>query len=262
MEGMNTQLRNFLVCLAVVALTVTGAISGHANHHEQIIALFQYHIKDAEQHAKVDAHLKEALVPGLKRQGVPSVGVFEAFDKEKDGHSIWMAASFNSIEDYMAFPSRLVEDSEYVEAASDYHALPTKNDRAYERLEITLMKAFSGWPKTIKPGADKKLFELRNYESFSAYKGYMKVMMFNEGEIDIFNRTGLHGVFFGDVIAGKDMPNLVYMLAFEDMEERDANWKKFVDHPDWKAMAGMEQYKQTVSKIHQTFLIEKPYSSL
>ena len=29
---------------------------------------------------------------------------------------------------------------------------------------------------------------------------------------------------------------LVYMLHFKDMEERDANWQVFLDHPEWKEM--------------------------
>lgn len=255
-------IRSMKLLVTIITLLAAGSQQTRADHHEQIVALVQYHIADAEQHNKVDKFLETSYVPALKRQGIPSVGVFEAHNKDKDGHSIWILASFESLEQYMGVSAKLVQDGLFLETASEYLSLETKNDRAFERIEVTLMRAFSGWPATKNPGEDKKLFELRNYESFSEYKGYMKVAMFNNGEIDIFNKTGLHGVFFGDVIAGKDMPNLVYMLGFKDMEERDSNWKKFVNHPDWKAMADMEEYKQTVSKIHQTFLVEKPYSRL
>jgi hypothetical protein len=44
------------------------------------------------------------------------------------------------------------------------------------------------------------------------------------------------------------------MLNFKDMEEHDANWKRFGAHSDWKAMSGMEEYANTVSNIRKVFL--------
>jgi len=57
-----------------------------------------------------------------------------------------------------------------------------------------------------------------------------------------------------EAIAGKDLPYLTYMLTFKDMEEREANWKTFIDHPEWKKLSAMTEFKDTVSKIHRTFL--------
>jgi hypothetical protein len=45
------------------------------------------------------------------------------------------------------------------------------------------------------------------------------------------------------------------MLHFKNMEERDANWKAFIDHPDWKKMSSMEEYANTVSNIIRRFLV-------
>ena len=49
--------------------------------------------------------------------------------------------------------------------------------------------------------------------------------MFNEGEIGIFQRLGMSPVFFGQTIIGRNQPNLVYMLAFDDMAHRERAWK-------------------------------------
>ncbi|MCB0632866.1 MAG: NIPSNAP family protein, partial [Lewinella sp.] len=66
--------------------------------------------------------------------------------------------------------------------------------------------------------------------------------------------TGLHPVFFGQMISGPNMPALTYMIYFKDMEERDANWAKFIDHPDWKTMSSKEEYANSVSEIIRIFL--------
>ena len=52
------------------------------------------------------------------------------------------------------------------------------------------------------------------------------MLQWEEIELKIFDDTGLYSVFFGEQISGPLMPSLIYMLAFESMEERNANWKK------------------------------------
>jgi hypothetical protein len=50
------------------------------------------------------------------------------------------------------------------------------------------------------------------------------------------------------------MPNLTYMLVFDDMAGRDMNWKVFVNSPEWKELSGDIQYKDTVSNISDIIL--------
>ena len=86
--------------------------------------------------------------------------------------------------------------------------------------------------------------------------------MFNDEEIKIFKDTKLNSVFFGEVIAGEHQPCLTYMLAFKDMEERDANWKVFSANPDWKRISSAAEYANSVSNIYRVFLKPLPYSQL
>jgi hypothetical protein len=74
--------------------------------------------------------------------------------------------------------------------------------------------------------------------------------MFNQGgEIEIFRKAGLKPVFFGQALIGSKLPNLTYMVGFDDMEALEAGWKAFMAHPDWNALKNDEQYKDTVSNI-------------
>jgi len=86
--------------------------------------------------------------------------------------------------------------------------------------------------------------------------------MFNDDELPIFYETGLDPVFFGETLIGQHLPQLTYMLTFRDMEERDANWKKFIDHPEWKRVSGLPKYANSVSNIHRVFLEPTPYSQV
>lgn len=251
-----------IALMASVMILAVSATSLHAQDQPQILELRKYVCSNKAQHDQVSNYLEGALIPALNRMDVENIGVWEAHDKEKDGLSIWLLIPYNSFDHYSEHGPHLLADTQFHQDGAEYLFLENKKQRAYERIEVTLMYAFSGWPKVTKAHKGDKLYELRDYESFSEYKGFMKIQMFNNGEIDIFNKTGLDGIFFGGVLAGKNAPNLVYMSSYKDMEERNANWKKFLEHPDWKSLSKEEQYAQTVSKIHQTFLVAKPYSKL
>ena len=87
--------------------------------------------------------------------------------------------------------------------------------------------------------------------------------MFNEGgEIALFRKTGLTPVFFGETVVGRNLPNLTYMLAFDDMADRDKRWKVFVADPGWKTLSADPAYKDTVSNITDIILRPTAYSQI
>ncbi len=86
-------------------------------------------------------------------------------------------------------------------------------------------------------------------------------LFFNEGgEVTLFDDLGFNAVFYGEVIAGSKMPNLMYMTTHENQEARDANWKSFVDSPVWEKLKTDPQYQNNVSHIDIYFLYPTQYS--
>ncbi len=77
--------------------------------------------------------------------------------------------------------------------------------------------------------------------------------MFNEEEFPIFYKTKLNPVFFGEAIAGANLPCLTYMITFKNMEERDKNWAAFGADADWKKVSADVKYANTVSNIRRVF---------
>ena len=88
--------------------------------------------------------------------------------------------------------------------------------------------------------------------------------MFNIGEIEIFRRCGLRPVFFGEAVVGTKLPNLAYMLVFDDMAARDKNWGTFVGHPDWKKLSTTPGYTnaEILTNITSVFLRPTSYSQV
>jgi hypothetical protein len=85
--------------------------------------------------------------------------------------------------------------------------------------------------------------------------------MFNEGgEIKLFASLEFNAVFYAEVISGSTMPNLMYLTTFADMATHDAHWDAFRNHPQWKKLSALDEYKHTVSKTVKTLLSPTDYS--
>ena len=84
--------------------------------------------------------------------------------------------------------------------------------------------------------------------------------MFNDGEGALFDRLGFNAVFYGEVISGSTMPNLMYMTTFENKASRDEHWKAFSTAPEWEKLKVMPKYQNNVSKNDTRFLTPTEYS--
>ena len=205
-------------------------------------------------------YLEDTLLPALNRYGVENIGVFEALG-DPTPKQIVLLIPYKDISAYGDVIAALAADTNYLEKRKAYDAVP-HNKRVYTRFSSSFYIAFDGLPQIVKPKEGRQLFELRTYEGYSEDAVRRKVKMFNEEEFSIFDATGLHSVFFGEQVSGPMMPALTYMLSFSSMEERDANWKKFIVHPEWKRVSGLEEYAHSVSDIKRTFLKPLSYSQL
>jgi len=148
----------------------------------------------------------------------------------------------------------LLDDKEFVKAGARFLS-PPMNEMAFVSMEKIIMRAFDYLPEvqvpTQKQANRSRIFQVRTYEAPSLTAAKRKIHMFNEGgEIAIFKKTGLQPVLFGEVIAGDRMPSLVYILAFDDLDEMTKNWAVFVRDPDWKTLSANTYYDDTVSRIN------------
>lgn len=188
----------------------------------------------------LDAFLQEAAIPALNRLGIKPVGVF----RPSQGLSpVYVLLPYQSLESVATLHTQLAQDSDFVSSGADFLNAPS-DAPAFKRIESSLMIAFRGMPRLERPvESPGRVFQLRTYESPSFRTGLKKIEMFNDaGEIRIFREVGLNPVFFGQTLVGAKLPNLTYMLAFKSVEERDAAWKRFVAHPDWKRLSAMPEY--------------------
>jgi NIPSNAP len=215
------------------------------------------------QRQLTDAYLQQALVPALNRAGIGNVGVFLELQPQTTA-SLFLLIPYPSPETLPATAEKLARDTAYANAGASYLNAPPTTP-AYDRMESSLLRAFTHMPAMEPPEKKERIFELRRYESPSESAGQKKIDMFNNvGEIDIFKKVGARPVFFGETMIGGRQPNLTYMLCFDNMEAHDAHWKAFVGDPDWKRISALPEYSDAllISKIVRTFLTPTSYSQI
>ena len=224
-----------------------------------------YHFKDASQEKIIDNYLQNALLPALHKIGIKNIGVFKNRSNDTLGDkTMYVLMPVRSLEEIVKISSKLNSDKVYEAAGAEYLAA-VYTSAPYSRMETILLHAFSLAPTLQLPklsGARKdRIYELRSYESATERIFENKVRMFNEGdEIGLFKRLNFNASFYGEVISGSKMPNLMYMTCHENKTVRDANWKSFVGDPYWKKLSTMPEYQHNVSHIDISFLYPTEYS--
>ena len=219
--------------------------------------LIRIEVTNNSQKAKLEAYWKDAAIPALNRLGIGPVGVLKP-KYGTHGLDYFVLIPHADMDSFVSAWDKLAEDKEYHEKGREF-LQAEMGSPSYYRLSTSLLHAVTHLPKIEMPeklkGKGGRIFELRIYESHSREKALLKVEMFNEGgEIQVFKDTGMNPVMFGETLAGEKMPNLTYMLAFEDMAERDAAWKRFVESDGWNRLKSLPRYKDTVSAVTDVIL--------
>ena len=233
--------------------------------HRQFYQLKIYALETDEQVKITDDYLKKIYLPALKKLEISNIGVFKTRPNEKDTIiKIYVLIPFSSLSEFQALDDQLTKGQTNRSSNSEY-CTALYDKPPFQRVASILMKAFKDMPvlqpSPLEGSRLDRIYELRSYESPTETYFLNKLDMFNEGgEIELFKRLNFNSVFYGEVIAGPKMPNLMYMTTFSNLESRDLHWKLFVDAPEWKEMSSLTKYQNNVSHIDITFLYPTEYS--
>jgi NIPSNAP len=227
-----------------------------------------YTVTGKEQEARVEQYLKEAYIPAMHRLGIKTIGVFKpvATDTVAFGKLIYVLTPIKNLDQLVELPKKLNEDAVYLSAGKDYLDADFKNP-PYARFETIVLQAFPDAPMlilpTLKGAKSERIYELRSYEGQTEKIHQNKVKMFNAGgEVKLFTRLGFNAVFYGQVISGNCMPNLMYMTTFDNKASRDEHWKAFGASPEWVKLKADPQYQNNMSKNTSYFMSPTEYSDL
>ncbi|MBC7904555.1 MAG: NIPSNAP family protein [Gemmatimonadaceae bacterium] len=256
---------NFILaffCLTGWSLASNAQRTGSTGEYYQITV---YHCNSSDQLKSVEDYLQNAYLPALHRLGMSQIGVFKphGVDTVAD-KKVFVLLTARNLDLLAGVPARLLKDRRYQKDGASLISAPWDKP-SFARIENILLRSFRLAPVMKKPqlksDRSERVYELRSYESPSEKIFQNKVDMFNEGgEIALFARLGFNAIFYGEVISGSHMPNLMYITSFENRVDRDAHWKAFGADAQWKELSARPEFQKNVSKNEQTFLYPTQYS--
>jgi hypothetical protein len=224
--------------------------------------------------ALLDAYLEHALLPALGQHGIKDTGVFTELEVDKKavtatpkpGSPVWVLIPHATLASFVTVSATFNADPAVQQAGAAYLQVAKANP-AFERIDTWLLRAFRGLPRLEVPAFSRqriptRVFEMRDYESFSEAKALSKMAMFDDGEIELMKDLGMAPVFFGQALAGPDLPHLRYITSGADLATHLGNWSRFGPDPRWNKMKDLPQYADNVSKNTARFLTPKPYSAI
>ena len=258
---MKIQIKTFERLAAVIFLIfffTLSVIDVSANYYQIKI----YHFKTTTQENRLDNYFRNAFIPGMHKAGISDIGIFKRIDQDTD-RLIFVLIPLNNLVEIEKAEEQLAKDPAYAENGKDY-INATYNDYPYTRIETVIVHLFASSPKPRLPVLTgmktDRVYELRSYENPSEKAGISKTKMFETGEMQLFDSLGFHAVFYGKVIAGSRMPNLMYLTTFNNIAERDQHWELFRNSPTWKAMAAALEYQHNMDNRNVWLLHPATYS--
>jgi NIPSNAP len=226
--------------------------------------LRRYKMRSGRQVERTTAYLQKGWLPAASRASIQTVGLFSAV-VAPDSPFILTLSSYPSLAALETAREHMAADAEFQAARDEFDSM---TEISYIRMESSILRAFPSMPAIEVPpqtsGRAARIFELRTYESPNEKANDRKVKMFGDGEIAIFRKSGMLPVCFGQTIFGHNLPNLTYMLAYDDLAARDKTWRAFSADPDWqklRATPGLSD-AEIVNNISNEILRPLPFSPI
>ncbi|MBQ5365927.1 MAG: NIPSNAP family protein [Thermoguttaceae bacterium] len=208
-----------------------------------------------KRQALLDAFDKK-LIPERNELGFDKVGVFYVdVDLMKDDRgynaqlydsAVFVVQETTSIENFLSLQDRSAQRGPQFNLSDDLD---------YIDEEMVVVRSIACQPRLAVPYSNsERLLQLRTYNSPNYERNFAKAQMFESAEHDLFRRCGMLTVFMGTAVFGSWVPNVTYMLSFENNEARREGWSKFGQSPEWGKLSKDPQYARTATRIRNLFL--------
>jgi hypothetical protein len=251
--------RQLITSAAALSVPGTGATVKNA-----VFELRYFHLRNGVQIQRTSDFFGKYYLPAAQRLGIGPLGFFNAVIAEQSPFLLALT-SYPSLSGLESAMEKMASDREFQKGFDEYNSM---SELSYIRMDSALLRAFDSIPNVeVPPTAANRaprIFELRTYESNNSKASKTKIKMFDDAEIKIFRRSGMLPVFFGETLIGKNMPNLTYMLAYDDWDARDKVWRTFGADPEWQKLRSTPGLTdpEIVSNISNAILRPLPFSPI
>ncbi len=250
------------IALLALLLGAACAASARSSDDDRLYELRTYHTfpgKLDALHQRFQNHTIELFA----RHGMASVGYWTPVGG--DGQTLIYLLEFESHATREAGWKAFLDDPEW----KAVFAASIEDGRLVERIDSVLLQIADFSPKpALERRAPPRLFELRTYRAAPGRLTDLNAR-FRNATLDLFAKHGMENVIYLHPIEPQHGAGdtLIYFLAHESREARDASFRAFGEDPEWQAARSASEEKaggaltQPGGVTHQ-FLEPTQYSPL
>jgi len=221
--------RAFLQTMSVAGVAgVSGEAATARTRYYTMEALL---LENGDQTPRLHDFLSQGFFPAARKFHTGPMMCLEAI-VAPHMPQVLVVMGYASAEDALALYPRLHQQEGYAAALEKWESGPNP---PYQQTISTLLEATEYSPE-IAPhvaGKQPRIFELRTYHSPTWRQLSALHQRFAGPEIAIFHRNGIFPVLYTSTVYGSNLPNLTYLIPFDDLAAREKAWAGFGADPEW-----------------------------
>jgi len=211
---------------------------------------------------RVHDYLTRAALPAMRRVHDGPTLVLEAFAAPHIPE-ILTIYGFPSLDELWRVHTKAMADETLLKGLETMEA----SEPAFESIDTTLLLAADYSPEPVAldpPPSAPRVFELRVYHSPTLRQLHDLHERFSGSETGIFHRAGIQPVFYSSTMIGVNVPNLAYLIPFEDLAAREKAWAAFSADPEWAKVRAESVRKsgEVVASINLSLYRATAYSPI
>lgn len=225
------------LCLFVALFPSSfSALAAEKNKDTRVFELRTYHAAPGKLDA-LHGRFRDHTVKLFSKHGIENIGYWVPV--KNDG---------NVLTYFVAYPSREAREESWKAFKDDpdwkaAYAASTAGGKLVEKVDSTFMTLTPWSPPLPKESSDTpRVFELRTYTTNPGKLPNINAR-FRDHTIELFKKHGMTNLAYFNLMDDQEGAEntLVYMLAFDSEENRNAAFKAFGQDPAWKKVAQESQ---------------------
>jgi hypothetical protein len=239
------------------------SLAGAAPEKHRVFVFEQYFFKNGTQPGRFDEYVAKGTLPALGRiHNGPRIILTAIAAPHMPQAAVIMG--FQSVDELWSVREKISADVELAKAVESWESGP---EQPYESFSASLLEATSYCPEVApdpEPRKTPRIFELRTYHSPTWRQLKALHERFAGPEIKIFHRAGVNPILYTSTILGPNMPNLTYVIPFENLAAREKAWDAFGADPEWAKVRreSIDKHGQISSVIQISLYRATAYSPI
>ena len=247
------------------ALGTLGASAGAAPNPDEktrFYTLETFFMKNGDQAGRLNDFISQVFLPAARKVHAGPKIFLEALVAAHMPQFLTVMG-FAEASEALSIWTKLHQQEGYSKAVERWEIEP---NAPYEHTSLTLLEAADYSPeiRIAEPAKAPRIFELRVYHSPTWRQLTALHERFSGPEIRIFHRCGIHPLFYASTVFGTNLPNLTYLIPFDDLAAREKAWNTFAGDAEWLKVRkeSTEKHGQIASVIQVSLFRATPYSPI